>query len=169
MWTDIDGDGDPDLLVANLGTHAHDLVCRNNGGGTFTRLTHSLLETTDHWSFHYLSADLDNDGDIDVVSAANTTRIYLNDGAGNFSLSQDLARSHSKSAPLQCSIQQNNSIFSQRANRFCLLTKLSSPDLDPDLSNTQMTSMTHRAWRLPKAIRPRQHHHPCQQAAGGAG
>ncbi|MBX3745074.1 MAG: VCBS repeat-containing protein [Verrucomicrobiae bacterium] len=90
LWTDIDGDGDPDLLVANVGTRAHDFVYRNDGRGTFTRLTNSILETPNHRSFHIISADLDNDGDIDIVSAGDTTRIYLNDGAGNFTLSQDL-------------------------------------------------------------------------------
>jgi hypothetical protein len=90
LWTDIDGDGDPDLLVGNTGTRARDLVFRNDGRGLFTPLTNNVLARTNHSTAHFVSADLDNDGDIDVVSAGNTTRIYLNDGAGNFTLSQNL-------------------------------------------------------------------------------
>lgn len=91
LWTDLDGDGDPDLLVANTGARARDMVFRNDRRGQFTRLTNNVLDRTNHWTFHYVSADLDNDGDIDVVSAANTNRIYLNDGTGTFILSQNLA------------------------------------------------------------------------------
>ena len=76
---DLDGDGDLDAFVGNLGV---DEVWLNDGSGFFTdsgqRLGNSLTR------YLYL-ADLDGDGDLDAFVGSDTTgRIWLNDGQGNF-------------------------------------------------------------------------------------
>jgi hypothetical protein len=43
LWTDLDGDGDQDLLVSNL-EYTRDFAYRNDGQSRFTRLTNSILE-----------------------------------------------------------------------------------------------------------------------------
>lgn len=85
LWSDLDGDGDVDLLVPYYGQH--NLVYRNDGHGRFTRLTNSLLELPQHRFIGPLSGDLDNDGDLDLVANTATPEaltVFLNDGQGAF-------------------------------------------------------------------------------------
>ncbi|NCI47386.1 VCBS repeat-containing protein [Sediminibacterium sp. WSJ-3] len=89
VWTDIDKDGDPDLLL-----------CREWGGidafintrGTFSRQV--LTDKKGWWNF-LLPVDIDNDGDLDLVagnlglnsrlkaSAQQPVRLYYDDFDGN--------------------------------------------------------------------------------------
>src|SRR5690606_10780851 len=76
---DLDGDGDPDLLV---GSSSGEAVWFANQAGTFgaARPVASgagLLEDLD-------AADLDGDGDLDVLLAGAATYWLANDGAGAF-------------------------------------------------------------------------------------
>ncbi len=84
-WADVDGDGDPDLAVANGGFHHEETnaLYVNNGDGTFT----ARLEFGDGDSASLSWADADADGDIDLAVGnwnGGRNRLYLNDGAGNF-------------------------------------------------------------------------------------
>ena len=68
-WSDIDSDGDLDLYVANENGEKENLY-RNNGGGSFEKMT-DLIITTD--GFNTMSSswgDIDNDGDLDLAHAS---------------------------------------------------------------------------------------------------
>jgi tetratricopeptide (TPR) repeat protein len=60
---DYDGDGDPDLLVANYG---QSILYRNNGDGTFTDVTTATGLTGEHWNSSAAFADFDGDGVLDL-------------------------------------------------------------------------------------------------------
>ncbi len=95
-WGDFDGDGDLDLLnfvqtIASIGKHGEEQVLLNDGTGHFTtnwsRDVFALHTNGIVWD--YAAADLDDDGDIDVIipdggaggagrGAVCRTRYYLN-------------------------------------------------------------------------------------------
>jgi enediyne biosynthesis protein E4 len=93
-WGDYNGDGWVDLFVAdglNTGAATVQLVYRNNGDGTFTRVeaaeggdlaTDTIETVKGQW------ADFDNDGDLDMfigsVPSGTSNRLYVNDGGGHF-------------------------------------------------------------------------------------
>ncbi|MCK6500045.1 MAG: CRTAC1 family protein, partial [Nitrospira sp.] len=63
------------------------------GLGHFTRWTGHILEQAGNGSARYFPADLDRDGDIDLLSNSTNTRVYFNDGQGNFVLQQTISAS----------------------------------------------------------------------------
>lgn len=91
LLVDVDGDGDVDCVSATGG------ACRllaNDGTGRFTDVTTNQMPMVPLSRPDCVAAgDVDGDGDLDLVlgdstSHAKTTgpeRLYLNDGAGNFS------------------------------------------------------------------------------------
>ena len=92
---DYNGDGWPDLFLIG---HGHDqppfpgeypLLFLSNGNGTVRYV--SNLESIVGFHHGGASADIDNDGDIDIIVAANTTLpfILINDGQGNFTKNTD--------------------------------------------------------------------------------
>ena len=77
VFGDVDGDGDLDTLQGG------DLVWLNDGTGTFTDTGQRLQAAgTGDISGYAEFADLDNDGDLDVVGTAS---VHLNNGSGVFS------------------------------------------------------------------------------------
>jgi hypothetical protein len=89
IWGDLDNDGDADLLVANL-ADAPAFHYRNDGHGVFTRMTNSILEQFGYRAGQHGLADVDNDGDLDVLVKAQSTFICSNDGTGQFVRAQSL-------------------------------------------------------------------------------
>ena len=91
--SDIDNDGDPDLLMsADFGTSQ---VFKNRGDGTFRKVT-DRNQITDQNGMGSAVADFDNDGDMDwfVTSIYDLdmeggtkkgNRLYENNGTGHFS------------------------------------------------------------------------------------
>ena len=88
---DVDGDGDLDLVFANVGWTGSvptDKLLLNDGKGHFTESKSFPAESV--FSLDADFADVDRDGDLDIVTAnlgpgANVPiRIYLNDGKGSF-------------------------------------------------------------------------------------
>jgi enediyne biosynthesis protein E4 len=60
---DVDGDGDVDLYVANLGP---DRLYRNRGDGTFEEVSEEAGVAVAGWSSSALFTDYDRDGDLDL-------------------------------------------------------------------------------------------------------
>lgn len=88
---DVDGDGDHDLVFANVawtGSDPRDKLLINDGTGKFTESRG--FPADEAFSVDADLADVDRDGDLDIVTAnigpgANVpVRIYLNDGSGSF-------------------------------------------------------------------------------------
>jgi hypothetical protein len=82
---DVDGDGDLDLVVANF-SQANQ-VWLNQGDGRFVAAEDSGLEDAAELSQDIDLADLDGDGDLDLVVAnlgETRNRLYLGDGRGHF-------------------------------------------------------------------------------------
>ncbi|MEM6342252.1 MAG: FG-GAP-like repeat-containing protein [Bacteroidota bacterium] len=91
-WADYDNDGDLDLYVTNASNQAN-FFYENNGDGTFSKNTSSLIATETGHSFGSSWFDADNDGDLDlyvVNDNGNANRLYMNDGGGDFSLPTDI-------------------------------------------------------------------------------
>ena len=82
---DIDGDGDLDLITAADASDAF-VVFKNDGSGNFDAGTQ--IETTlDDGAYHTTVADIDGDGDLDLITAAPISGafvVFKNDGLGNF-------------------------------------------------------------------------------------
>ena len=82
---DIDNDGDLDMLTANWSNSANFISVRlNDGRGNFSNGTDAVVETAPRW---VTLADLDNDGDLDLMSAnygSNSASVRFNNGNGLF-------------------------------------------------------------------------------------
>ncbi len=95
-WEDIDNDGDFDVLLVNWGNQ-HNQLLLNNGDGTFTNLNEPPFTTDISNSFGSSIADIDNDGDLDIIiSKAFTSQktvnlLYINNNDGTFTKSNDTA------------------------------------------------------------------------------
>ncbi len=92
---DVDNDGDLDLAVSDGGTFggiaAQARLYRNNGAGVFTDVTGAQMPVDLYNCQDITFLDYDMDGDVDMAlsgkgAAAKRGRLYLNDGAGNFSI-----------------------------------------------------------------------------------
>ncbi|XOF34295.1 MAG: FG-GAP-like repeat-containing protein [Candidatus Electrothrix sp. YB6] len=97
---DVDGDGDLDAFAGRWGQPTH--VWMNDGSGIFTD---SGQELGDSGSLDcdIELRDLDGDGDLDAFAANHGTSgnpVWLNDGAGNFSLHAKLGNLSSHSIAL---------------------------------------------------------------------
>lgn len=82
-WTDIDSDGDLDLFVTNEGTtNNNENIYRNDGGGSFTKITDGPLVNNGGATMSSSWGDYDNDGDLDVYLAndAADNALFRNDG-----------------------------------------------------------------------------------------
>jgi hypothetical protein len=85
-WGDYDHDGDLDLFVSNFGT-PFNFLYRNNGDGSFTRITAGDIATDDTNSEGCAWGDYDNDGDLDLFVAVGLNGndlLYQNNGDGTF-------------------------------------------------------------------------------------
>jgi hypothetical protein len=94
---DFDGDGDLDLVAANvrfvLDEPPRDKLLLNDGRGVFSASPADWLPAAgDDGNFTIQAADLDGDGDVDIVApntvfeqAAGDYRVLLNDGRARFS------------------------------------------------------------------------------------
>lgn len=88
-WGDYDNDTYPDLFVANgnFGAGQNNFLYKNNGDGTFTKITTGVIVTDGGNSVGGSWADYDNDGDLDLFVTHYTgenNRLFRNDGGGNF-------------------------------------------------------------------------------------
>jgi hypothetical protein len=85
-WGDYDNDGNLDLFVSNGGDQ-NNFLFRNNGDGTFMKITTGAIVNDGGDSRSCAWADYDNDGDLDlfVANAGNQNNFfYENNGDGTF-------------------------------------------------------------------------------------
>jgi hypothetical protein len=87
-WIDYDNDGYVDLFVCNASPFRN-MLYRNNGDGTFARITNSALTSTIEDSSACAWGDYDNDGFLDVFLANgfvtnHKNSLYRNNGDGTF-------------------------------------------------------------------------------------
>lgn len=94
LWADFNNDGWLDLLVTNgfFGLGDRTFLYWNNGDGTFTKELTDTIVTEPGWGLGCSYADIDRDGDLDVVmgkglSSTEDNAIYLNNGNSNHWLS----------------------------------------------------------------------------------
>jgi uncharacterized repeat protein (TIGR01451 family) len=86
-WVDMDSDGDQDLFVGTAGGTDPNAMFKNNGNGTFTKVTTGAIVTENTKSYASTWADIDNDGDMDGFVATEVGQknlLYINNGGGNF-------------------------------------------------------------------------------------
>lgn len=88
-WGDYDNDTYPDLFVANgnFGGGQNNFLYKNNGDGTFTKITTGAIVTDGGNSVGGSWGDYDNDGDLDLFVTHYTgenNRLFRNNGNGNF-------------------------------------------------------------------------------------
>jgi enediyne biosynthesis protein E4 len=86
QWIDFDNDGDFDFFAVNY-TSVPCQLYRNDGGGSWTRLTSGSLVTDLGHAHGAVWGDFDNDGDLDVyvvTDLSESNRYYRNDGGDAF-------------------------------------------------------------------------------------
>jgi hypothetical protein len=91
-WGDVDGDGDLDIVIIGYSENtstANSDVYLNNGNGTFSPANSGIIGVY-MGDVHFV--DINNDGNLDIALTGmettgwtNVTKIYVNDGSGNFS------------------------------------------------------------------------------------
>lgn len=103
---DVDGDGDPDLLFANVsafveGADPRNRLLVNRGDGHYRDESGERLPTHRESSFDGDFVDVDGDGDLDIVTANSDVdldegriagapfRVYLNEGGGLYRSATD--------------------------------------------------------------------------------
>ncbi len=93
-WGDVDNDGDLDLFVATgqLGMYPN-WFYKNNGDGSFAKITDSPLVNEATWASGSAWGDYDKDGDIDLAVGGydGANQLFKNDGSGNFEKVSDNA------------------------------------------------------------------------------
>lgn len=86
-WSDLDADNDTDVFIRDWNGYLK--VMLNDGSGYFSDRWQAGKSNTIEG--HAAFADLDNDGDVDVINASGSvsqyypTLVFLNDGTGHFS------------------------------------------------------------------------------------
>lgn len=92
-FSDIDSDGDFDLLITGLDNDSVRTtnLYANDGTGGFTLVANTPFEAVSNGSVSFLDIDGDDDEDViltgEVSDALSITRLYINDGTGNFAAS----------------------------------------------------------------------------------
>ncbi len=90
-FSDVDGDGDNDVLMTGRTSSGLGRISKlyiNDGTGNFSEMTGTLFEGTQNGSVAF--SDVDGDGDDDVLISGRLqderkSKLYINDGTGNFS------------------------------------------------------------------------------------
>ena len=89
--TDFDGDGDIDVIAANRSGDVN--LLRNEGKGQFALVLPASVGIGHRATDGITTADVDNDGDLDIVLAGdNQGHLYFNQGDGHFLFAQSFAQ-----------------------------------------------------------------------------
>jgi len=84
-WGDYNNDGYLDLYVCNA--YSANFLYKNNGNGSFSKITSGSLVTDNTYSYGLDWIDYDNDGDLDIYvtnSNSQNNNLYKNNGNGTF-------------------------------------------------------------------------------------
>ena len=100
-FADFDGDNDPDVFITGDSTYSGNdgqvaAMYFNNGNGIFTLATGNSFTNIEQGDGDV--SDIDNDGDQDILltgykgynKGGNTAELYTNNGAGHFTLTDDV-------------------------------------------------------------------------------
>ncbi len=99
-FADIDGDGDQDLVITGYNNQTGTArLYQNDGSGNFTFIDGTPFTPLANGTVNFEDVDGDNDKDllitgIHVINSntrETTTELYLNDGAGNFTVATNLS------------------------------------------------------------------------------
>lgn len=89
VWADVNNDNYPDLYVVNGRYPAGEpnRLYLNNRNGGFSEVGRKAGVADPNWGLGAAFADIDNDGDLDlfVSNYVGPNKLFINDGAGNFS------------------------------------------------------------------------------------
>jgi hypothetical protein len=77
---DLDGDDDNDVIAAAY--DAHDVMCWLNADGSGTTWTEYTVDSSFTGALSLCTADVDQDGDLDILGAGSGIRWWENDGSG---------------------------------------------------------------------------------------
>jgi len=91
-FSDVDGDNDPDVLITGSNNSISDRIAKlyiNDGQGNFSEVTGTPFEGVWESSVAFSDVDGDNDQDVLIVGQNSSddriSKLYVNDGLGNFS------------------------------------------------------------------------------------
>jgi len=90
-FADVDGDNDLDGLITgtNSAGYITTKLYKNDGQGNYAEVTGALFENVTGGDIAFMDVDGDNDPDVlitgTLASAQKSSKLYLNDGQGNFS------------------------------------------------------------------------------------
>ena len=90
-WGDYDNDGHLDLFITNS-SNSDNFLYHNNGDGTFTSNSSSIVASDGGHSHGSTWIDIDNDGDLDLYVTNDQGQdnfLYRNEGAGVFTKTQN--------------------------------------------------------------------------------
>ncbi|MEY3241211.1 MAG: hypothetical protein RIR11_2649 [Bacteroidota bacterium] len=89
-WGDYDNDGWMDLVVLNA-SNQDNLLYKNNGNGTFAKITNTIITKEAGNSHSAAWMDNDNDGDLDllITNDKGAKFYYINNGVNGFSKKYD--------------------------------------------------------------------------------
>ena len=94
-FADVNGDGTQDLAIAGLNVENLPVtkLYSNNGNGIFTLILETPFDDVANGTIAFADVDLDNDQDLFMTGQNNNNqkiaKLYLNNGTGIFSLSQE--------------------------------------------------------------------------------
>jgi len=152
-WGDYNNDGFLELYVCNSGGNLRNFLYKNNGDGTFTKITGGVL-TQSFYSRNVDWIDFNNDGllDIFVTNENNQNEnLYLNNGDGTFTTASvpSLLQNGGRTAGSNWEDIDNDGDFdvllinwSNQRNHLLInngdgtFTKLNEPPFTTDISNS---------------------------------